>query len=62
MPFGDKIDQIFKQFMYEQKRSKSQHSSWGTKKNILGSLSEILDEMEEYIDQKAKEYEIFKKK
>lgn len=63
MLFGEKVNQIFKEFIYEKGRSrnKNNHSSLD-KKIDLSHLTEALDEMENYIDEKIKEYQIFKKK
>ncbi|MDF2612437.1 MAG: hypothetical protein K0S71_223 [Clostridia bacterium] len=63
MLFGEKAEQIFKEFMYEKGRNKNKgnHSS-KDKGMFFAHLTEVLDEMEEYLDEKIKEYQHSKKK
>jgi len=62
MLFSERADQIFKEFMYEKSRNKNKNNHPSLdKKRALSHLSEVLGEMEDYIDEKLKDYQILKK-
>jgi SNF2 family DNA or RNA helicase len=63
MPFSEKAEQIFKEFLYQKNRNKNKKGySSKDKGAFFTQFSEMLDEMEDYMDEKIKEYHIFKKK
>lgn len=61
MELGEKIEHFIKTLMYEKGRSKKYHGT-SNKIDWLNQLSQSLDEMEEYIDEKIKDYQISKRK
>ncbi len=61
MQMGERIEKFFKEFMYEKGRNKNHHSG-KNKIKLLEDLSHTLDEIEDYIDEKTKEYQMLKKK
>lgn len=60
MSLSEKAKQIFREFLYDQSRSKGHHTV-KDKNMILSDLSEVFNEMDDYIDQKIKSYQTSKK-
>lgn len=60
MSLSEKTKQLFREFLYEQNRNRG-HNTTKDKNMFLSDLSEIFDEMDEYIDKKVKAYETTKK-
>ncbi|MDF2878359.1 MAG: hypothetical protein K0S30_1455 [Clostridia bacterium] len=60
MSLSEKAKQIFREFLYEQSRSKG-HNIPKDKNMMLSNLSEVFNEMDDYIEEKIKSYQTSRK-